>query len=139
MKGFVIDASVLIKLFFEEKHSETPSRWVKGATRLAAPDLLWVEAANVVWKRSRRGEITAEQAAAVVTDMLRVPVETSPAFDLVASAAALAIDTGRTVYDSLYLALAIRESVPLLTGDERLANALSGGPFAKHIRRVGGK
>ncbi len=48
MKCFVIDASILVKLFFQEEHSEASVRYVKNATELLAPDLLWVEATNVV-------------------------------------------------------------------------------------------
>lgn len=137
MKRFVIDASILVKLFFEEEHSDASVRHVRNATELLAPDLLWVEAANVVWKRLRRGELDAADAAALVGEMLRVPVATHGGVDLVGPALTLAANTGRTVYDCLYLALAIREKIPVLTGDERFANALLAGPFAKHIRFVG--
>jgi predicted nucleic acid-binding protein len=139
MKAFVIDASILVKLFFDEEHSEASVQCIKTATELLAPDLLWVEAANVVWKRLRRDEITAEDAAALMEEMLRVPIVTHASLDLVAPALALAAGTGRTVYDCLYLALAIRENIPLLTGDERFANALSADPFAKRICFVGRK
>jgi predicted nucleic acid-binding protein len=37
----------------------------------------------------------------------------------------LAIDYGRTVYDSLFVALAIREGCQLITADERLVNAVA--------------
>lgn len=69
--------------------------------------------------------------------MPRVPIVTRASLDLIAPAMALAAETGRTVYDSLYLALAMRENIPLLTGDERFANALSAGPLGKRIRFVG--
>jgi predicted nucleic acid-binding protein len=137
MKHFVIDASVLVKLFFEEEHSRASVHYVENASELLAPDLIWVETANVVWKRLRRGEVAAEDAGELVQEMLRLPILTSASFELVSPAMALAADTGRTVYDCLYLALAIRENVPLLTGDERLVNALRTGPFARRIVFVG--
>lgn len=137
MSRLVIDASVLVKMFFEEEHSEASVRHVKQATELLAPDLLWVEAANVVWKRLRRGELDAADAPALIQEMLRVPIVTHRNFDLVASATILAADTGRTVYDCLYLALAIQENICVLTADERFANALRAGPYAKHMRFVG--
>ncbi len=76
-------------------------------------------------------------AAALVGEMLRVPIVTYGGVDLVGPALTLAADTGRSVYDCLYLALSIRQNLPLLTADERLANALHDGPFAKHICFVG--
>ena len=51
MKPVVVDASVLTKLFFEECHSDAAERCVKRAGDLLAPDLIWAEAANVIWKR----------------------------------------------------------------------------------------
>lgn len=137
MKHFVIDASILVKLFFEEEHSDASVRYVRNATELLAPDLLWVETANVVWKRLRRNELSAADATALVDEMLRVPIVTHGHLGLVSPALALAAETGRTVYDCLYLALAIRENVPLLTGDERLVNALAAGPYSKRVRFVG--
>ena len=137
MRRLVIDASILVKLFFEEAHSDTSVQYVKNATELLAPDLVWVEAANVVWKRLRRGELSAADAGALVDEMLRVPLVTHGHVSLVGPALALAAETGRTVYDSLYVVLAIRENIPLLTGDERLANALAAGPYGKRVRFVG--
>ncbi len=137
MKRLVIDASILAKLFFEEVHSAESVRYVREADELLGPDLLWLEAANVVWKRLRRGELDAADAAALVEEMLRVPIVTHGSFGLVVPAMELAANTGRTVYDCLYLALAIRENIPLLTGDERFANALRDGPLAAPIIFVG--
>lgn len=39
----------------------------------------------------------------------------------------------RTVYDCLYLALAVREGCQMVTADERLYNRLQGTPLAPHI------
>jgi predicted nucleic acid-binding protein len=137
MKRFVIDASILVKLFFEEDHSDASVRHVKQADELLAPELLWVEVANVVWKRHRRGEITAADAAGLLEEMLRVPIVTHTHAGLVTSALSLASETGRTVYDCLYLALAISHDIPVLTGDEKLANGLTGGTYARRVRFVG--
>jgi len=46
----------LIKLFFEEDHSEAAEHWVKATSQLIAPDLIWAETANVLWKRHRRAD-----------------------------------------------------------------------------------
>jgi predicted nucleic acid-binding protein len=45
--------------------------------------------------------------------------------DLLEDAYALAVQHQRTVYDTLYVALALREGCSFVTADEKLANALS--------------
>lgn len=134
MKRLVLDASVLVKLFLEEESSDRAERCVERAEELLAPDLVWVEAANVVWKRQQRGALTADEAAGVVADMLRLPLRIHASDSLVPGALDLAIRTGCTAYDGLYLALAVRSSAPLLTADRRLADALAATPLAGHVR-----
>jgi predicted nucleic acid-binding protein len=51
--------------------------------------------------------------------------QTVPSRPLLNQALAIAAAYGRTVYDSPYVALAIASSFPLVTADERLANALA--------------
>ena len=48
-----------------------------------------------------------------------------------------ATSTGRTVYDCLNLALALRTKSVLFTLDGRLAQALADGPLAAHVARLG--
>ena len=50
-----------------------------------------------------------------------------------AGALEIAMQMGRTVYNSLYLALAVAEGCPLVTADERLFNSLQGTPLAAHV------
>ena len=49
----------------------------------------------------------------------------TPSALLLAEAYALAVSHRRTVYDSLYLALSLRESCPFVTADERLVHAVA--------------
>jgi len=52
-------------------------------------------------------------------------IVTASSLDLVREALELALSHGRTVYDSLYVALAMESRSELITADERLANALA--------------
>jgi predicted nucleic acid-binding protein len=50
---------------------------------------------------------------------------TTPSRDLVEHAFDIAIKFNRTVYDSIYIAVATRHGAQLITADERLANAVA--------------
>lgn len=45
--------------------------------------------------------------------------------ELIEDALSIALANNRTVYDSLYIALAVQRGVNLVTADERLANAVA--------------
>lgn len=65
---------------------------------------------------------TAE-AAIMVMEERKIP--TAPTSSLLKDAFAIAATFDRTVYDCAYVALAIASNTPLVTADERLANALA--------------
>jgi predicted nucleic acid-binding protein len=44
---------------------------------------------------------------------------------------------GRTVYDSLYIALSMHEGCRFVTADERLVNGLGGTPYRVHAAWLG--
>ena len=137
MSRLVIDASVAAKWFFPEEHSAAAMRLLSPRNTLLAPDLIWAEVANIAWKRHRRKEITLDEARAIVADLVRMPLEIVRSSDLLPAAFDLAAATGRTVYDSLYLALAIARRAKFVTADERLVNALAGTGLEKRVRLVG--
>ncbi len=47
--------------------------------------------------------------------------------------------TGRTVYDCLFLALAVRDGCQMVTADRRLAHALAGTAFGGNVVMLGAK
>jgi len=134
---FVLDASVVLKWFVPEVHSDAARRLLDAPHQYLAPDLLFPEAGNAIWKKVRRGELTAEEAQQLVADLSSVAVETISTRGLVADAYALASATGRSVYDSTYVALAVRLETQLITADDRLAQALAAHRMiAAHVRTI---
>src|SRR5258708_18585695 len=130
MSAFVVDASVVIKWFVPEVHTAAAHRLLGLSHEYLAPDLLFAETANTVWKKIKRGELSAERGQQLVEDIGRVAVEAFPCRVLAEDAHALANVTGRTVYDAMYLALAIRLKTTMITADERLVAAISACPMA---------
>jgi len=136
MTTLVVDASVVAKWFFPELYSSQSRRLLSARYTLLAPDLIWSEVGNIAWKRVRRGEMQADEAAQFVADVVRLPLDTVASHGLLAPALELALATDRTLYDCLYLALAIDRQSRLVTADERFVNALSATPFGRRVRHV---
>lgn len=132
MTSVVVDASVAVKwclpsvreaLVAEAEELLASSR--REEIRFLVPDLFWVELANALWKAVRRAELSADNAASAISFVRDLDIATLASVDLVPQALDLAVTYGRTVYDSLYVALAVQSKSELITADERLANALA--------------
>ncbi len=128
MSVFVVDASVVVKWFVPERHSDAARRLLDLPNEYVAPDLLFAEAANTIWKKISRQELTADDGQRLVADIGGIAVETVSCRALAEDAHALAHATGRTVYDAMYVALAVRLGTRVITADERLEAALKNVP-----------
>lgn len=107
MKRVVVDASIAVKWYVPEIHSEAAAKLLSGRYELIAPDLLLPEAANVIWKKTARRELTEKEGRAILAGLLGVGIELVPSSRYVEAALILANATRTTVYDSLYLAVAV--------------------------------
>ena len=137
MSLYVVDASVVIKWFVPEIHSDAARRLLSAPHEYFSPDLLFPEVGNVIWKKVRRGELTADQGERLAADISTVAVETVPTLGLLVDAHALAVATGLTVYDSMYLALAVRLKTEMITADDRLGRTMAAHPMtAVHVRLI---
>ncbi|HBO44126.1 MAG TPA: PIN domain nuclease [Planctomycetaceae bacterium] len=137
MSPIVVDASVVAAAFFPEPHAKAARALLVSEAPLHAPDLVYPEVANVIWKRHGRGEISGSEADDLLSDVMGLPLEITPSDQVLGAALELAMRTGRTVYDCLYVALAIRLNVKMVSGDKRLVNALARGPLAGCVAWLG--
>jgi predicted nucleic acid-binding protein len=132
----VIDSSVAVKWFVPEVLSDEAAHLLDGSWELLAPDLLFPECGNTLWKKAARDEIAVEEARAVLAALRQVPLVITPSSKLVEAALEIALAHQRSVYDSLYVALAVARECALITADDRLVNALARGPLADHVRSL---
>jgi predicted nucleic acid-binding protein len=133
VSAIVIDASVAVKWFFPEIHAAAAQRVLKGRRPLLAPDLIWAEVGNALWKRFQRGEVTREAAQGILRDFRQFPLQTHPAKTLLEPAWALAAQYHITVYDSLYLALALGRNCKLVTADRSFVDAIKNQPLTSTV------
>ncbi len=130
MTAYVLDASVAAKWVLPATNEPLSAEAVRllrsfaaGDVNLSVPDLFWPEIGNVLWKSAHLGRISEVAAGEAVEWLLALQIPTSPTQALLGDALTIAIACERTVYDSIYLALAVESGRPLLTADERLVNA----------------
>lgn len=124
----VIDSSVVTKwLFLEALTTQALAvrkDWESSTVDLIAPALILSEVGNVIWKKRRTGLITGEEGATAIKNLLALEIPTVDSSTLLTRAYNLANLHDRTVYDSLYLALAEGMAARFVTADLRLCNAL---------------
>lgn len=126
---FVVDASVAIKWFVPEIHADAARRLLGEGITLLAPDLIWAEVANALWRKWREKELAAESVEGILNDFRRYPLRIHTGESLYDVAWPVARSSGRTFYDSLYLALAMSNGCPLVTADLRFFNAIKDTPW----------
>ena len=125
----VVDASVGIQLFIDEPLSEAAYAIFEQLSHdppaeLFVPDLFYIECANILLKTMRRFGRSLEDSQADLADLRRLALRSTPTADLMEEALVLAADKNLTAYDACYAALARRLGVPVITADERMAQAI---------------
>jgi predicted nucleic acid-binding protein len=131
----VVDSSVAVKWFISELNSTEARRMLVdaqvGTLTLLAPDLIYAEVGNVVWRNHIKQGMAVSLAQTVITEFQEVEILLVPTKDLLTEAYRLAVTYKRTVYDAMYLALSEREQCQFVTADEKLVNAV--GPALSNV------
>ncbi len=127
---YVIDASVAVKWFLPELHSEKADAllndFLHQGLNLLAPDLIVPEVTNTFWKRcTLTKEISLSEATESCTDFLRLPLTVERSAIIAERALNFAVQEHHRVYDALYVMLALHRGCGLNTADEALVNKLS--------------
>jgi len=122
---FVLDNSVLCAWFIGNQATAYADAVAVRLERdrAVAPMLLRLEFANVLRTACKRGRLIAQEAQLVVDQVRHLPIK----FDLqtpeVPELLSLALRYDLSSYDASYLALALREQLPIATQDAALAEA----------------
>ncbi len=136
MTPAVVDSSVVVKWFVPEPFSAEAIRLRDGGCPLHAPDFLDLEVGNVLWKNVQRGQLARPDAVAILLLLPQLPITRHALGPLVPPAFTIADQTARTVYDCLYVALAVQLGGAMVTADDRLVNALSGTSWSANVARL---
>jgi predicted nucleic acid-binding protein len=126
VKSIVVDASVAVKWVVAEDFSDQADL-LKGSA-LCAPAHWQAEAVNVLWAKVYRGDLLPAGAIDRARMLMQAPVELVPLSPLMDEALKQSLAYGITIYDSLYLALAVARDIAFVTADRKLLQKLSGDP-----------
>lgn len=125
----VVDAGVAAKWYLPEVYGQQALLLLNSSFQLLAPDLLYSEIGNHLWKRITRKELSQNKGLEILTALESVPFQIGESKSLMSVAFDIACHTQRTLYDSLYLALALTTKSRFVTADLKLFDALKKGPF----------
>ena len=124
--ALVVDSSFLVALLVREDHSAFAAA---SLNRLAdqpreAPDLIVWEVANVLWRKTRKGDLLGDERREMLGAFwdFQIALE-APSASSTLVLVAYADHHDLTAYDAAYLELAIRREAPLATLDKALTRA----------------
>jgi predicted nucleic acid-binding protein len=113
----VIDASVAVKWMVREPGNDVARELFELPDPLVAPDWLLIEAASTFWKKVKGGELLELHAERHLQDLPEFFSRLYESHGLAHAALGLSFRLRHSVYDCLYLALAVRENCQVVTAD----------------------
>jgi len=119
----VIDASALIRLFIPDGPLpggfEAFMKGVEsGDNYVIAPELLLAEATNVIRRKCKSKEISEKEEAAILNLIVSMPVRFFNHKPLIKGASELSNKCGVTVYDAIYIELALKHNAVIFSVDD---------------------
>ncbi|MCH8069761.1 MAG: type II toxin-antitoxin system VapC family toxin [Candidatus Marinimicrobia bacterium] len=133
---YVLDASVAGKWFVEEAFIDEASRLLDEPHELHTPNFLLVEFDNVLVKRIRRKEMSVYEGDQIRDAIRLFPIRLHPFRTLLRASFEIANQTKRSLYDCLYLTLAISLEAEMVTADFRFYQEIRKGPLMDYQRWV---
>jgi predicted nucleic acid-binding protein len=75
MSLYVVDASIVVKLYVPEAQSDRAIRFFSDEHELIAPEFMLAEFGNVIWKKAALlGELTEAQSKTIVSAAHELPL-----------------------------------------------------------------
>ena len=125
--AFVLDCSVTMSwVFADEANESTNALLEKLVTDSAVVPVLWpIEVANVLLVATRRGRMTEDDWPRIRDYLEALPINIDPEsrHRILDSVLPIANSHNLSVYDAMYLELALRLGLPLATRDTALITA----------------
>ena len=125
--AFVLDCSMTMAWVFSDEADEFTEALRESLLKenAVAPVLWPIEVGNVLLVAMRRGRIAREDWVRIRDDLSALPIDIDPdSYERVLDTVLpIADEYGLSVYDAMYLELALRRGLPLATLDRKLVEA----------------
>ena len=125
--AFVLDCSVTMAWIFQDEATEATDRLRDALldTRAFVPALWPIETANALLAATRRGRVAQDEWPGIRAHLDALPIEVDPVSASRTWSATLDLADAHalSVYDAMYLELAVRMQMPLATLDRALLGA----------------
>ena len=133
----VIDSSVALKWFVNESRCDAAQRIILTDDQLIAPDWAYAEVVNALWRKARVGEINVEQVREAISELPNYIEFQSSDTGLMNLALDIASQLSHSIYDCVFLAIALQtEGAVLVTDDRKFAEKAASGGYADRLRTL---
>jgi len=126
-KRIVLDSSIIVALHFPEPFSEWCEEIIEQYDEFYTVDIAYSEVANAAWKRIFLLKNPKNQVLTNLNKALQFINNLCIVFklrDLIIDSISIAIDCGITIYDALFLSIAVEQDIPLATLDKTFVSEL---------------
>jgi predicted nucleic acid-binding protein len=120
MSRYIVDTSIVIQRLIVESHTPYVIELFYGIIQgdeLIVPEFCLMECANVLWKHVRFQGMSQSNAESLIANLTSLPLTVHPVTDLLVRGLQVGLKYQLAVYDSIYIALAEKLSLPLITVD----------------------
>lgn len=122
---FVADCSVMLPWYLEDEKTDYTERLLDSleSNQLIVPALWRLEFTNALLAAVRRKRISEARRQEIIDQAEQLPISCDSYLVSLSSISDLARNYNLTTYDTAYLELALRQSLPLATLDSQLIKA----------------
>ncbi len=126
MARYIIDTSVLCQYFITQTYTAEAIILIQSVfqdNELFVPEFALAECVNVFWKYVRFQGLAENTAKEFVQELMNLPLQVNLISDLLSNSLEIGLSQSLAIYDSVYIAMALDSSYPLITVDVKQANA----------------
>ncbi len=134
----ILDASVILKMIFEEQDTNLVLQLIEnhitGKEKMAAPELLYYELANVL---ATKTPLSVKSSSSALTEIFNLEIETyTLGVEEFLSSINLSYKYKISVYDASYMILAERLNCNFITADVKLVKKTKDLKFVRLLNDI---